>query len=85
MQFDLTRVMRRLRNEGRSEGIAEDKIKRVLGLARRAHRTALAAAHYEDLRAILGTWRYLHRWVAALMVLLALLHIASALVYREVL
>jgi len=83
VQFDLAKVLRRLRAEGVRSGIGEEKVRRVLALARRAHRTALSAAHYEDLRGILGSWRYLHRWVAALMVLLVLLHVVSALVYGE--
>jgi len=52
-----------------------------LSLARRAHRTALMAAHFEDLRAILGTWRYLHRWIAAALVVLVGIHIVHALLY----
>jgi len=50
-------------------------------LAHQAYRTALAAAHFEDLRAVLGTWRFVHRWIAVLMVLLLLVHIAHALFY----
>ena len=46
---------------------------------RRAHHTALVAAHFEDVRALCNSWRYLHRWVAALMVLLVVLHIVYAL------
>ena len=38
-------------------------------------------AHFEDLRAVLNTWRYLHRWVAALMVLLVVVHVVYALSY----
>ena len=39
------------------------------------------AAHYEDLRAVLSAWRYLHRWVALLMVLLVIVHVVHALMY----
>jgi len=39
------------------------------------------AAHYEDLRALLNAWRYLHRWVAALMILLIVLHLVFAFSY----
>lgn len=81
VQFDLHRVLKRLEEEGRAEGIDPERIHGTLWLARRAHRTALMAAHYEDLRAILGTWRWLHRWVAALMVLLVVVHIVHALAY----
>jgi len=69
-QRDLKRVLARVESQGGD-----------VALARKAHRTALMAAHYEDLRALLGSWRYLHRWVALLMVLLVLLHIFTALFY----
>jgi quinol-cytochrome oxidoreductase complex cytochrome b subunit len=39
------------------------------------------AAHYEDLRAILGTWRYLHRWIALLMVVLLIVHVVHGFLY----
>ena len=42
---------------------------------------SLMAAHYEDLRALLNSWRYGHRWVAALMVVLVVFHIVYALTY----
>ncbi|MDH3591350.1 MAG: NAD(P)-binding domain-containing protein [Planctomycetota bacterium] len=77
----LQKTLARLENEGRAQGIAEGQIQESLGLARRAHRTALMAAHYEDLRAILGSWRYFHRWVSVLMVLLVLVHVGYALSY----
>jgi thioredoxin reductase len=80
-QRDLHRLLSFLADEGRDEGIPEDQIRDTLDLARRAHRTALMAGHYEDLRAILGTWRFLHRWIALLMVLLVILHIVHAFLY----
>ncbi|MFN0009628.1 MAG: NAD(P)-binding domain-containing protein [Planctomycetota bacterium] len=84
-QQDLRRVLGRLEEDGLSAGVSGDRVRETLALARRAHRTALAAAHYEDLRAILETWRYLHRWVAALMILLLLLHIGYATFYGSAL
>jgi len=80
-QRDLHDTLRRLEGEGRGEGVPDGQIRGTLDLARRAHRTALMAAHYEDLRAILGTWRYLHRWIALLMVLLVILHVVHAFLY----
>jgi hypothetical protein len=80
-QRDLGEILRRLEGEGRGEGVPEEQVTETLDLARRAHRTALMAAHYEDLRAILGTWRYLHRWIALLMVLLVALHVVHAFLY----
>ncbi len=81
VQRDLNRVLRELAREGRREGVAEHDVRETIQLARRAHRTALMAAHYEDLRAVLSSWRYLHRWVAALLVLLVILHVAYSLAY----
>lgn len=78
---DLSRVLARIAREGRDEGVPEERVKETLELARSAHRAAIMAAHYEDLRAVLNTWRYLHRWVAALLVLLVLVHVAYALAY----
>jgi HAE1 family hydrophobic/amphiphilic exporter-1 len=39
----------------------------------------IMAAHYEDLRALMASWRYLHRWVALAMVLLLVAHVVTAL------
>ncbi len=79
---DLRRVLGRLGEQGQLEGVPEPRIRRTLAIARRSHRTALMAAHYEDLRAVLSTWRYLHRWVAAFMVLLVIVHVIYSLIYR---
>jgi len=85
VQTDLRRVLARLAEQGREAGVPEEQVQETLWLARRAHRTALMAAHFEDLRAILASWRWLHRWVAALMVLLLIVHIVSALAFRALL
>ena len=72
-----------LANEGRAAGVPSRIVRRTLDTARQAHRSATIAAHYEDLRAVLNSWRYLHRWVAALMVALVVIHVAYALIYGE--
>jgi hypothetical protein len=79
----LRRLVGKLRAMGRTEGLAELQIEETVRLARRAYGAALAAAHFEDLRAVAGTWRYLHRWVAVLMVVLVVVHVAYALIYGE--
>ena len=84
-QFLLRHLLERLRREGTAEGIPGDQLERIIGLARRAQRNALVTAHYEDLRALLATWRYLHRWVALLMVLLVLVHVFVAVRFGGVL
>ncbi len=80
-QRDLRKALAKIAQEGREQGVAEDHIQETLALARRAYRTALMAARYEDLRAVLGTWRYLHRWVSLLLVLLVIVHVIYALAY----
>lgn len=80
-QRSLRRKLARLADEGREQGIPAAQLEALLALARVAHRTSMAAAHFEDLRALLSSWRYLHRWIAALMALLVALHVAYALSY----
>lgn len=79
----VNRRLEALSQEGLAAGIPETQVRRVMALARRAHRSALMVARYEDLRGLMASWRYLHRWVALLMVLLAIIHIASALRFAE--
>ncbi len=77
--------LRRLRREAQEQGLGRDQIEEALGLARRAHRTALMASHYEDLRGLMATWRFMHRWLAILTVALVTIHVAVALRYGGVL
>jgi thioredoxin reductase/ferredoxin len=81
LQWDLTRTLRQLRHDGARAGVARGKLAAVLAAARRAHDAAVATAHLEDLRALLTTWRWLHRWVALLMVLLVIVHVVVALLH----
>jgi thioredoxin reductase len=83
LQRDLRRTLAALDEHGLRENISIAEVRETRALTRRAYRTALAAAHLEDLRAVLGTWRYFHRWVAALMVVLVVFHVVYALVYGE--
>lgn len=80
-QARLRERLAELRKAGEAEGVAPDQLEALLDLARRAQRTALMAAHYEDLRAILGSWRWFHRWVALFMVLVVGVHVWAALRY----
>lgn len=84
VRLDLRRLLVRLVREGRGEGVPAAQVAETVALARRAHAAVLMAAHYEDLRALLGTWRFVHRWVAALVVLLLLVHVAHAVAYGAV-
>lgn len=82
-QRKLRRVLTTLRLDARAEGLAESQVAELAEVARRAHRCALMAAHYEELRALLASWRYFHRWVALLMVLLVAMHVVTGLRYAD--
>jgi hypothetical protein len=82
-QRRLARSLVRLRAAARREGLAPDQTERLVALARGAHRAAVGASHYEDVRAVLSTWRYLHRWLALLLLLLVALHVTTALRYAD--
>ena len=82
----LLRSQRRLRRELRewraravAEGIPQPEIERVLGLAQRSHRVVLQLAQFEQVRGLLASWRWLHRWLALLLALLLVVHVWSAL------
>ena len=81
VEHNVRRLTAELAKRGRSEGVPERELRQTLRLARRAHQAAVRVAHFEDLRALLAGWRYLHRWVAALMVLLIVVHVIYALAY----
>jgi len=82
-QFRLRRSLRHLRVEGRAQGIAENEIQQILKLARRSYRLTLQVVHFEEVRAILSSWRYFHRWLALLMIILAGLHILTAVRFAD--
>jgi thioredoxin reductase/Pyruvate/2-oxoacid:ferredoxin oxidoreductase delta subunit len=82
-QRRLQSTLRGLRAEGECMGVPLERINDVLGLAQRAHRTALGAARYEELRGMLASWRYLHRWGALLFVLVLGIHIVMAVRYAH--
>ena len=79
----LGRRLADLEAEARAEGLSKDQRRELVRLARRAQRTALLVAHYEEVRGLMASWRFLHRWVALLFVLLVLVHVFVALRYGE--
>ncbi len=80
-QRELARVLAGLRAEGRDAGIPPGQLEETLVLAREAHRTAIVVAHFEDVRALVAGWRWVHRWVALALVILLVLHVVVALSY----
>ncbi len=80
-QRDLRLTTRRLASEGRRQKVDATSLSQVLQVAKRAHRDALVAGHFEDIRSLLASWRYLHRWAGLLVVLLLAAHIWYAYRY----
>ena len=80
-QRRLRRCLDRIARRAREEGLSRSQIAALLALARRAHRASLGVAHFEELRGLLATWRYVHRWAALMMVLLVVVHVITALRY----
>ncbi|MBL8727391.1 MAG: NAD(P)-binding domain-containing protein [Planctomycetes bacterium] len=78
LQWDLWWTLRRLRSQGAAAGVPADALADVVARTRHAHGAAVALAHFEDLRALMGTWRWLHRWVALFMVLILVVHVVAA-------
>ncbi len=56
---------------------------RILPAARRFYRGRQWLARYTELRALMGSWRFLHRWLAIVMLVLALFHIVLAIRFGD--
>ncbi len=80
-QVRLRRALKRIRISGQAEDIPPREVRRVILLARKAFRMNLLVQHYEEIRSVLSSWRYIHRWLALMMVSLAVVHIITALRY----
>lgn len=77
-------LRRELRRHGALEEVPEERLAALLELAQRSHRAALAATWLQELQALMATWRYLHRWVALLMVILVAVHVYAALRFGRI-
>ncbi len=80
----LSKLLAELQQEGTQTGVPESRIRDLKGLARRSHRLTLAATWHEELRAVMASWRYLHRWVAVILILVLVVHIVTALRYAPI-
>ncbi|HEX5053422.1 MAG TPA: NAD(P)-binding domain-containing protein [Planctomycetota bacterium] len=77
-QWRLRRHLGRIRSQAAAEGVPAAEVARLLSLSRRSHRLALQLAHYEEVRGLMSVWRWMHRWLALLLLLLTVLHVVSA-------
>jgi hypothetical protein len=58
---------------------------KLIPLARAFARDRRRLARLNELRSLLGSWRFFHRWLAIVMLVLAALHVAVALRFGEIL
>lgn len=79
----IRRTIRELQVEPALAGLPPSEKEELLQLAKRSHRLAMQIAHYEEIRAVLGTWRFIHGWLALLMVLFVVAHIVTAVRYAK--
>jgi dihydropyrimidine dehydrogenase (NAD+) subunit PreT len=80
-QIKLRSTLHKIKADARAEDIGREEVRDVLALARVAHRLTMQITHYEEIRAVLSTWRYIHRWLALLMVVFSVIHIVTAVRY----
>jgi hypothetical protein len=78
-QARLARQLRALRRRAAAESVPAAECSRLIELTRRSHRLALQLAHFEEVRGLLSAWRWLHRWLALLLLLLTVVHTVAAL------
>ncbi|HEU4417674.1 MAG TPA: NAD(P)-binding domain-containing protein, partial [Planctomycetota bacterium] len=83
-QWRLRRHLRRFRSHAAAEGVPASEVARLIALARRSHRLALQLTHFEEVRGLLSTWRWMHRWLALLLLLLLAVHVITALRYGSI-
>jgi len=77
-QLRLRRLLAQARKAARRDGVPAVELARILVLARRAYRLALQLTHYEEVRGLLSSWRWLHRWLAVLLLVLVVVHVVTA-------
>lgn len=83
-QWRLRRHLSQLRGAAVQEGVPAPEVARLVELARRSHRLAMQLTHYEEVRGVLALWRWIHRWLALLLLLLTVVHVVTAIRYGGV-
>ena len=77
-QVRLRAQLRALGDQARVAGVPVEETEHLVDLARRAYRLALQITHFDELRGLLSSWRWFHRWLALLLMLLTTLHVVTA-------
>ncbi len=79
----LRRQWRKYRQVVRSSPRISPHAREVLPLLRRVFREGQWLSRYHELRSLMGTWRFLHRWLAIVMLMLAGFHIYVAVRFGD--
>jgi len=74
---------RRLKAEVRGHRALKPLARRILPLARQFYRDRQWLARYGEVRSLMGAWRFLHRWIAILMLILVAFHVALAVRFGD--
>lgn len=80
---EVRRSYRRLRAAVRSHAALRPLAGRLLPLARRYCQDRQRLARYGELRGLMSSWRFLHRWLAVVMIAVVLFHVGVALRFGD--
>jgi hypothetical protein len=80
---EVRRTYRRLKDAVRSHAALKPLAGRVLPLARRYCQDRQRLARYGELRGLMSSWRFLHRWLAVVMIAVVLFHVGVALRFGD--
>ena len=83
-QWRLRSHLGELRRAAAVEGVPAREVAQLVQLSRRSHRLAMQLTHFEEVRGLLALWRWAHRWLALLLLLLTVVHVITALRYGGV-
>lgn len=73
------KLLRRLARVAKRERLAHVQIDELVGVARQLHAASVSANNLEGVRGVLASWRFVHLWVAVVMILFAIVHVYTAL------
>ncbi len=79
----IRKVLNELRKDPGFLEVPASEREELLQLAKRSYRLTMQITHYEEIRSVLGTWRFIHGWLALLMVLFVVAHIVTAVRYAR--
>lgn len=79
----IRRVLRELERDPAFKEIPASERQELLMMVKRSWRLTMQIAHFEEIRAVMASWRFIHGWLALLMVLFVITHVLVALRYAQ--